>query len=45
MPNEEIAEIMAISVPSVYNLVSKALATLENHLYPLSILLLASLLD
>jgi RNA polymerase sigma factor (sigma-70 family) len=45
MPNEEIAEIMAISVPSVYNLVSKALATLEKHLYPLSILLLASLLD
>lgn len=40
MPNEEIAEVMAISVPSVYNLVSKALAVLETHLYFLSFLLL-----
>jgi RNA polymerase sigma factor (sigma-70 family) len=40
MSNEEIAEVMAISVPSVYNLVSKALAVLENHIYFLSLLLL-----
>jgi RNA polymerase sigma factor (sigma-70 family) len=40
MANEEIAEVMAISVPSVYNLVSKALGVLESHLY-FSFLLLA----
>lgn len=36
LTNEEIAEVMAISIPSVYNLVSHALKVLENHLYPLS---------
>lgn len=44
MRNEEIAEVMAISVPSVYNLVSKALIVLENHIYLLSILLISNLL-
>lgn len=39
MANEEIAEVMAISVPSVYNLVSKALGVLESHLYFLCLLL------
>ena len=41
MPNEEIAEVMAISIPAVYNHVSKALAVLEKHIYLLSNLLLA----
>lgn len=40
MPNEEIAEVLAIGVPSVYNLVSKALAVLETHMYFLFLLLL-----
>lgn len=33
LSNEEIAEVMAISIPSVYNLVSHALKVLENHLH------------
>jgi RNA polymerase sigma factor (sigma-70 family) len=41
MSNEEIAEVMAIGVPSIYNLVSKALTVLEEHFYFLSILLLS----
>jgi RNA polymerase sigma factor (sigma-70 family) len=44
MKNEEIAEVMAISVPSVYNLVSKALSVLESHLYHLAILLISHLI-
>lgn len=44
MSNEEIAEVMAIGVPSIYNLVSKALAVLEEHLYLLSTLLLSGYL-
>jgi RNA polymerase sigma factor (sigma-70 family) len=44
MANEEIAEVMDISVPSVYNLVSKALVVLEKHLYFLSLLILFCLI-
>ncbi|MGV3504031.1 MAG: RNA polymerase sigma factor [Adhaeribacter sp.] len=40
LPNEEIAEVMAISVPAVYNLVSKALAVLETHIHQLILLLI-----
>jgi RNA polymerase sigma factor (sigma-70 family) len=44
MANEEIAEVMDISVPAVYNLVSKALSVLEKHIYFLSLFILFSLL-
>jgi RNA polymerase sigma factor (sigma-70 family) len=43
LENEEIAEVMDISVPSVYNLVSKAIAVLEKHLYFLFLFILFSL--
>jgi DNA-directed RNA polymerase specialized sigma24 family protein len=34
LSNEEIAEVMVLSLPSVYNIVSKALSVLEKHITP-----------